>query len=99
MTAPTVFLSFGAGVQSSVMLMLAIRGEIGEGVSVEVVASPEPNFALVVLGVVARIFEAIPREFEEDAVLRIHQLGLIGKDSEELGVEAGLPAASEENGA
>ena len=65
----------------------AVGGEIGKSVGVEVVAGPESDFSFVFFGIVTGVFEAVPSEFEEDPMLGVHELGLVGEDSEEFGVE------------
>ena len=70
-----------------VLRQLAAFAEIVEQVGVQAEARVNADHAGVGGGIVAGAFERFPRAFEENPVLRVHQLGFLRVNPEERGVE------------
>ena len=64
--------------------MLQVALEIGRVVH----AGEHTDAAVAVARCMAAVLQTLPGQFEEDALLRVHQLGLARADAEEGGIEA-----------
>jgi hypothetical protein len=66
---------------------LAVGAEIRQEVGVEVGSRIDADALRVGLGRVAAALHRLPGQFEEDALLRVHDLRVLGQDAEEICVE------------
>ena len=66
--------------------MARVRHDIQE-IEIESAAGEYPDGRAIQFRIVARILERLPRTFEQDAVLRVHDLGLARRKTKERRIE------------
>ena len=70
------------------LAMLGVAGQIAPVVVIAGSAGKHANATAIALRVGARVLQGMPSAFEQKALLRVHELGLAWRDTEEFVIEA-----------